>query len=56
LIRKSRPCSTAEFRRGRSNRSGIASASTLVNPANRRKHTILIVGSGLADAAATLGQ
>jgi succinate dehydrogenase / fumarate reductase flavoprotein subunit len=30
----------------------------LVNPANRRKHTILIVGSGLAGAAAaaTLGQ
>src|SRR5713226_5570711 len=30
----------------------------LVNPANRRKHTILVVGSGLAGAAAaaTLGQ
>lgn len=30
----------------------------LVNPANRRKHTVLIVGSGLAGAAAaaTLGQ
>ena len=30
----------------------------LVNPANRRKHTILIVGSGLAGAAAaaTLGE
>jgi succinate dehydrogenase / fumarate reductase, flavoprotein subunit len=31
---------------------------TLVNPANRRKHTIIMVGSGLAGAAAaaTLGQ
>ena len=31
---------------------------SLVNPANRRKHTILVVGSGLAGAAAaaTLGQ
>src|SRR5260370_12299619 len=30
----------------------------LVNPANRRKHTILVVGSGLAGAApaATLGE
>ncbi len=30
----------------------------LVNPANRRKHTVLIVGSGLAGAAAaaTLGE
>src|SRR5260221_5918216 len=30
----------------------------LVNPANRRKHTILVIGSGLAGAAAaaTLGQ
>ena len=30
----------------------------LVNPANRRKHTVLVVGSGLAGAAAaaTLGQ
>ena len=30
----------------------------LVNPANRRKHTIIIVGSGLAgaSAAASLGQ
>src|SRR5260370_19408269 len=30
----------------------------LVNPANRRKHTIIVVGSGLAGAAAaaTLGQ
>jgi succinate dehydrogenase / fumarate reductase, flavoprotein subunit len=30
----------------------------LVNPANRRKHTIIVVGAGLAGAAAaaTLGQ
>ena len=30
----------------------------LVNPANRRKHTVLVVGSGLAGAAAaaTLGE
>ena len=30
----------------------------LVNPANKRKHTILVVGSGLAggSAAATLGE
>ena len=30
----------------------------LVNPANKRKHTVLIVGSGLAggSAAATLGE
>ncbi len=30
----------------------------LVNPANKRKHTIIVVGSGLAgaSAAATLGE
>ena len=47
-------------RRARSPRSGTTTSSTvkLVNPANKRKFTIIVVGSGLAgaSAAASLGE
>ena len=38
--------------------TGTASRSKLVNPANRRKHTVIVVGTGLAgaSAAASLGE
>ena len=49
-----------ECRRGRWPTSGTATSSSrkLVNPANRRRHTVIVVGTGLAgaSAASSLGE